>query len=381
MKVAVFTESLPPSTDGVAKTMTRLRQSLVTKNIESLFISPFQPEDSLWEGSVIKVSSVPFIFYSDYRVGLPLMQNITEILDRFRPDIIHAASPTPLGYTAVNYARKRNIPAVSSYHTNFVSYFKYYGFQSLENFGWSFLRSFYNRFSRIYAPSKSTADDLESRGFRNVELWQRGINLERFSPSFRSEQLRKQAGISDEPVLLFVGRIVKEKDIDDLVKATGILKRDGYRFKMVFVGNGPMLPQLERECPDAVFTGYQYGESLARWYASADIFTFPSTTETFGNVILEAQASGLPVVGVNQGGVADLIQDGSTGFIAGANNPESFAARLKQLLDNPVLAKQMGNNGRLVVKDNSWESVNSRLFDSYGRTLAQFHNLMDSRAA
>ena len=383
MRIAYFTESLPPSTDGVAKTMTRLCHSLVSNGIDFRFFSPFEPKHDIpWKNNVIRVPSVPFWLYPDYRVGIPGLQNIFRELDRFRPDLIHAASPTPLGYAGLGYARKKGLPAVSSYHTDFVSYFKYYGFGPFEHVGWSYLKHFYNRFSRIYAPSKSTAGSLKKKGFKNVELWQRGISLNNFSPCFRSRELRRQAGVrEDQLMLLFVGRMVREKDLEDLVQVHRILERDRLSFKMVFVGDGPMLPQIRKDCPGAYFTGYQYGDDLAGWYASADIFTFPSTTETFGNVVLEAYASGLPVIGVNRGGVADLIEEGQTGLIARANDPAHFARQLRGLMENPELRLRLGEQARLSVSKNSWESVNGRLLESYRQAISEFHFLKDRSAA
>ena len=383
MRVAYFTESLPPSTDGVAKTMTQLCHSLVSEGIDFRFFSPFKPDyDIPWKQQVTRVPSIPFPLYPEYRIGIPGTLSINSALDRFRPDIVHAASPTPLGFLSLNYARRRGIPAVSSYHTHFVSYFRYYGFGNFEQFGWTFLKHFYNKFSRIYAPSGSTVRDLERRGFNNVELWQRGINLSRFSPGFRNHDLRRQAGARENDlVLLFVGRMVKEKDIEDLVRVHRILEKEQRNFKMVFVGGGPLLSQTRKELPNAWFTGYQYGDDLASWYASADIFTFPSTTETFGNVVLEAYASGLPVVGSNKGGVADLVEDGRTGFIARANDPEHFALQLGRIMDNPELRARMGQQARISVRQNSWASVNERLFNSYRETIAEFHNQRATVAA
>jgi glycosyltransferase involved in cell wall biosynthesis len=258
-----------------------------------------------------------------------------------------------------------NIPAVSSYHTNFVSYFKYYGFDFASDAGWSYLKWFYNRFQKIYVPSHDTARELTSKGFDNVDLWQRGIELERFSPLYRDEQMRRELAPDGEPILLFVGRLVEEKDLSDLVAANNIMKQNGRKFKLVLVGDGPMRSELESQLPDAHFTGFQKGKDLSRWFATADIFTFPSTTETFGNVVLEAFASGIPAVGVDIGGQTDLIDSGRSGFIARANNPMDFAEKIQILLDNPTMRKEMADYARGYVKKYSWEAINTGLFNGY----------------
>jgi len=369
MKVAYFTESLPPQTDGVARTLVNLAHTLELKNVEFRFFSPFKPDDSVpWNEKVYKVTSVPFILYKDYRFSLPILDRLEleDVLDSFKPDIVHATSPTALGVMGLNYAIRSNIPAVSSYHTHFVSYFKYYGLTRVESVGWNYLKWFYNQFKRIFVPSKSTADELYEKGFENIELWQRGIDVARFSPNFRDAAIRKEIGVEkDECVLLFVGRLVKEKDLDDLVAVDRILKQSEKKFKLVLVGDGPMRQELEEKLPDAYFTGYLHNEDLSKWFASSDIFVFPSTTETFGNVILEAYASGLPVVSVDKGGVADLIKHGETGYIARSNNPADFAKYVQRILENCQLKLELGEKATIFSKQFSWENINTRLIGSY----------------
>ncbi|MBN1153612.1 glycosyltransferase family 1 protein [candidate division KSB1 bacterium] len=376
MKVAYFTESLPPQTDGVARTLVNLIQTLETNHIEFRFISPFKPSNSIpWSDKVYKVSSVPFILYRDYRFSLPLLDRLEleDVLDSFAPDIIHTVSPTALGVMGLNYAIHNNIPAVSSYHTHFVSYFKYYGLSLVESVGWNYLRWFYNQFNRVFVPSKSTADELSQKGFENIELWQRGIDMSRFSPTYRSDALRESLGAStDDCILLFVGRLVKEKDLDDLVEMDKILKQDGVQYKLVLVGDGPMREELEENLPEAHFTGYLHNEDLSRLFASSDIFVFPSTTETFGNVILEAYASGIPVVSVDKGGVADLIKHGETGFIAKSNNPADFAKHVRTILTDAEKRRLLGANAKRYSAEFNWDYINKKLIQSYQETIDQY---------
>lgn len=372
MRIAYFADSLPPSIDGVAQTFLQLVHTLRAQNLDYYFFSPFKPEENeLWHEKVDQVNSIPLFLYTDYRISLPDQRKVFDRLYSFKPDIIHVSSPTFLGQMGQNYARKRKIPAVSSYHTHFVSYFKYYGFALFEKFGWNFVKWFYNQFDRIYVPSPSTAKELEYKGFENLELWQRGIDTKRFNPQRRNAELRRQLNAGDIPILLFVGRLVQEKDLEDLVAVDRILKKKGTPFKIVIVGDGPMRDQLQAELPDANFSGYLKGDALAEIYASADIFIFPSTTETFGNVILEAYASGLPVVGVNKGGVVDLILDGHTGFIAVAKDAEDIASKVELLINYPQLRLKYVQNALRFVNHFSWTEINKKLILSYEQLLTR----------
>ncbi len=372
MKVAYFTESLPPNTDGVVKTLCHLVDTLEAENVDFRFFSPVKPgDDYSWTRKVKKVSSVPFILYSDYRLGLPYFDGLESDLNEFQPDLIHVVSETLLGMYGLQYARKKKIRTVSSYHTHFVSYFSYYGFRRAEKLGWKFLQWFHNQTSRTYAPSPSSIEELEEQGIERCELWQRGIELDRFSPDNRSIALRKSIGADDStPVLLFVGRLVKEKDLDDLIDANIILQERGHQFKQVIVGDGPMMNELKERLPQAHYTGYQYGKNLAEWYASSDLFVFPSTTETFGNVILEAFASGTPAVAVDKGGVADIINQGLDGLIAKSNNPLDFSDKIELLLKRDDLRTKFSRIARNTSQRYSWNEINKGLINSYETVLS-----------
>jgi glycosyltransferase involved in cell wall biosynthesis len=265
------------------------------------------------------------------------------------------------------------VPVVSSFHTHFVSYFRFYGFGGLEELGWKMMRRFYGRCEVVYAPSHSIIRELAGHGIRNTELWSRGIDLHRFSPAFRDPDLRRLAGAEsdDTPVLLLVSRLVREKDLADLVAMERILRQRGSGHRLVLVGEGPMREQLQSDLPDACFPGHQTGEALARWYASGDVFVFPSTTETFGNVVLEAQASGLPTVVVDRGGPPDQVQPGETGFIARANDPADLADHVERLLNDPAERRRMGAAARVAASDRDWAVINGRLIDSYAQVIAR----------
>ncbi len=364
MRVAIFADSLPPSTDGVANTYCHLANHLDKEKITYRFFSPFTPgKEYSWSRRVRSMPYVPFFLYPHYRIALPGQKRLFRSLDRFRPNLIHVSSPTLVGYQAMRYARLNDIPAVAAYHTDFIAYFKYYGFNFAENVGWGYLRWFYNQFDAILAPSQSTRRMLRLQGFRNVILWQRGVNTELFNPKWRNRQ-------NKIPRLLFVGRIVKEKDVDDLAAAYLLLNKNAKKCDLIWIGDGEYRAELQQRLPDCRFAGYLHGDDLAREYANADLFVFPSTTETFGNVILEALSSGLPVVTVDKGAVKDLVEDGKTGHVTAANDPAQLAAAVDVLLNDEKKRLQFARNARQYALNFSWDSINGKLLDAYKKLLS-----------
>jgi phosphatidylinositol alpha 1,6-mannosyltransferase len=371
MRVVYFTESLYPLVDGVSRTLARLFDTLLAEQVDFRIVSPFVPDDSVpWRDRVIPVRYAHFPPYPDYRVSRPGGAGLRLQLDAFDPELIHVVSPTPMAIWAQRYARRRGIPAVASFHTHFVSYFRFYGVGALERLGWSGLRWFYRRCARVYAPAVTIAQELESHGIGPVELWSRGIDLEAFHPRRRDHELRASLRADDStPLLLLVSRLVKEKDLADLVGIERVLRERGVAFRLVLVGDGPMRQELEAALPDAIFAGHRSGEDLARWYASADVFIFPSTTETLGNVVLEALASGLPSVVADRGGPQDLVSDGETGYVAPANDIVAIAQRVEILLRDARLRARMSEAARRGARDRDWHTINRGLVESYARLL------------
>mgnify|MGYP006288441047 CR=1 FL=1 len=370
MRIAYLSESLPPNTDGVSHTLVQISHYLEAEDIEYTFLSPFKPDNTHFlHNRVRKVKSLPFPMYSAYRVSLPLFDNIFKYLDGFEPDIIHITSPTPLCYHGIRYAHDRGIPVVSTYHTHFPSYLKYYGFDWFETFGWTILRWFYNKCDKTFVPSESIVEELQMQGINNTAHLPHGIDTEKFAPDYRNNLLRTSIDAEDKPILLFVGRLVKEKDLDDLIEVNHILQDRNLDFKQVFVGSGPFHEQLENALPDAYFTGTLGGDLLSGWYASSDIFVFPSTTETFGLVVQEAFSSGVPVVGVKSGGVKNLIKDGVNGYLAEPNNVEDIADKVATLIENQELRENLGTMARKKVLDRSWDNVNAQLLELYSELI------------
>ncbi|HVM33641.1 MAG TPA: glycosyltransferase family 1 protein [bacterium] len=382
MRVAYFTESLPPLTDGVARTYTRLAETLNQRKIDFRFFAPVRPgESDPWRQRTKRLPSVPFPLYDYYRVSIPYFQGLTEDLDLFKPEIIQVAAPTPAGFFAQDYAKRRGIPTVASYHTHFVDYFPYYGFKSAMAWGWNYMRWFYNRSLATYAPSPSTQRELNQRGFQNVRLWPRGINSQKFAPRFRSQSLRRRCKAGKGPLLLFVGRMVGEKDLEDLAQAAEGLRQKGHQFRLAFAGDGPLKEPLRKRLPQDYFTGFIQGKALAELYASADFFVFPSTTETFGNVVLEAFASGLPVVGANQGGSSDLVRHNENGFLARPKDAPDFARQMRKLLESPATLRRLRAGALKTAKAYDWDSINGRLIEDYGRFIQESRTLALAPAA
>lgn len=374
MRVAYFTESLLPHVDGVSRTLAQLFGTLERREVDFRVWSPFVPGAEVsWHARVRRVPSLRFPLYRDYRVSLPVGHGAARELDAWAPDLVHVVSPTPLASWAQRHARRRGIPVVASFHTHFASYFAYYGAPWLEGAGWAMLRRFYARCERVYVPSRSMIRELDAHGVApgRLELWSRGIDLARFAPEHRDPALRAAAGADEKtPIVLMVSRLVREKDLADLAGMSRTLRERGHRFRLVLVGDGPMRAELEAMLPDAHFAGHQTGAELARWYASGDVFVFPSTTETFGNVVLEAMASGLPAVVVDRGGPPDQVTPGETGWIARAKDTTDLADRVGSLLADPAARARMGAAARAAARDRDWSAINGRLIESYARVVA-----------
>jgi glycosyltransferase involved in cell wall biosynthesis len=381
MRIAFCTDILPPVADGVTRTIRELVPTLLETGIEFLFISAVQPDPTCsWRDRVHTVSSVPFPLYPQYRLALPIRFKLDPVLDRFAPDVVHVVTPSLLGLYGVRYGRRRGVPVVASFHTNFVSLSRYYRLGWLGRFAPRLLRRFYNQCAVTLAPSQAVADTLRGYGIRKVALWQRGVRPERFAPAFRSAALRARLD-GGAPILLYVGRLAKEKNLDYLVAAVRQLERWRASFKLVVVGEGPMRRELERALPNAQFAGYVPPDQLGPWYASADVFVFPSSNETFGNVVLEALASGLPVVAVNEGGVRELLTPGRGGVLAPSADPVAFASEIRSLLAQPALRARLAEQAQATALGYRWPEVNERLLSCYDQVIAAHSHAVDYSSA
>lgn len=366
LRVALVTSSYNFIADGVALTLNRLVGYLQSQGVEVLVFAPTADTPALkHEGRLVSVPSIPLPSRPEYRLALGMGGAAKRQLLEFKPDLIHIAVPDLFGHAALALAERHNIPAVASYHTRYETYLRHYWYLAgLEGVLKGILRRFYGRCREVYVPSESVRAALLADGLRdNFKPWPRGIDTGRFNPARRSPDWRAHHGIgAGELVILHVSRLVREKRLDTL---TGALNRIGIPHRIVIVGDGPDRGFAERELPHALFTGFLNGEELAAAYASSDIFVFPSDSESFGNVTLEAMASGLPCVAADATGSRSLVVDGETGFLAPADDAEAFASHVTRLANDTALRQRMGQAGRARALTFSWEETMTRMLGYY----------------
>ncbi|MCK5746758.1 MAG: glycosyltransferase family 1 protein, partial [Oricola sp.] len=331
LRVALFSGNYNYVMDGPVRAHNTLVAYLEREGHEVLVFAPTNDKPAFQHsGRLISVPSFAFPGQrSEYRFGLGLHGKCKRALDSFRPDIVHIAAPDYTGFGALNYARKFGVPAVASFHTRFDTYPRYYGLGWLEKYLTRYMRYFYRRCEHVYAPSHSMTEELKRDGIgEDIRLWTRGVDGDLFNPARRDMAWREANGFhADDVVVAFVGRLVLEKGIDIFVDAFNRAKASTPNLKALVVGDGPERESFSKLIPEGVFAGYLQGEELARAYASADLFFNPSITETFGNVTLEAMASGLPSIGAAAAGSRSLIENGVTGYVA-EPNAASFAEKL-----------------------------------------------------
>ncbi len=366
LRVVLVTSSYNFIADGVALTLNRLVGFLESHGIEVLVFAPTAEKPVLEHlGKLISVPSIPLPGRPEYRLALGLPGALKRQLLDFQPDLIHIAVPDLLGHAALSLAERRNIPAVASYHTRYETYLKHYWYLAgLETVLKHVLRRFYGRCREVYVPSESVREALLADGLRdNFKPWPRGIDTERFAPSKRSQQWRARHGIgAGELVVLHVSRLVREKRLDTLTDA---VNRISLPHRVVIVGDGPDRAFAEQQLPHAIFTGFLNGDELSAAYASSDLFVFPSDSESFGNVTLEAMASGLACVCADATGSRSLVVPGETGFLAPADDADGFAAHITNLAKDQALRGRMGEAARARALTFSWDETMARLLGYY----------------
>lgn len=373
-RVLLYSGSYNHITDGVTLTLNRLVAYLESIGIEVLVVAPTSRRPELeGAGTFLPAPSIPAPGRGEYRMGTIIPPALRHRMTSFRPDVIHVATPDLLGRWTMSYGRRKQIPIVTTYHTDFTSYLSYYNLDFLEPSLLKYLRYFYRRCDLVCVPSQSMIDELRERGIEgNMRIWARGVETDRFSPEKRSMEWRRERGVADGiPLITYVGRLVQEKNVHLLTEVHKRLKSRGVPHRLMIVGDGPERSRLEEELPGQIFTGHLNGANLATAYASSDVFFFPSTTETFGNVILEAMSSGLPALCAVATGSNDLVLHNRTGFLTPVDRIEHMTEQLESLALDPVLREAMGCNARREAENYHWEIILAKMVGYY-REAARF---------
>jgi glycosyltransferase involved in cell wall biosynthesis len=368
MRVALFTDTFPPQINGVSLTLRRLTQHLLKRGIDCLVFAPdFPQQEEPFDESIVRLRSFPLIFYPECRVAVPGYDEIEQSLRSFSPDLIHIATPFTMGWCGRRYGLKHRIPMVASHHTHFDKYLAYYRLSFLSPWIWQYLRRFHEPCRRVFVPSVEAKQALEQHGFSRVALWKRGVDTRLFNPRKENLHFKEKYGITERYLLLYVGRMAPEKEVDVLFRVMDRLPSPlREQTHWMFVGDGPMLAEWKKKQTTRVtFTGYLKGEELAEAYASADGFVFPSRTETFGNVVLEALASGTPAIVAGEGGVKEIVRHGETGWVCTPGSPEAFVEAVVELLTHPQQWEDMSFRVREYAGTQSWDAILDGLIEQY----------------
>jgi len=371
MKVAFFIGVVKENIDGVSNSLFRLLDFLSLHRVESIVFSTSIPRNK-HGAKFVKVSSVPLPFYKEYRLALLAGIAVDKNIKKFKPDIIHIMSPCPLGLYGALYGKKHRIPVVATYHTHFASYAKYYSVEFLEKIGWSYLKYLYANCQSTYVPSKPVLLELRKHGLKHLFHLPHGVDTSMFNPEHRSLKWRQSVGAEKKVVLLYVGRLVWEKDLRVLAKSYRLLRKKRKDFILVIVGSGPIRDELKKLMPGAKFLGAKFGKDLSVAYASSDIFVFPSTTETFGLVTLEAMASGLAVVVADEGGSRSLVEHEKTGLLTKPRNSLDFARKVNHLIHDLDEREKLSFAALQFAQHQDWEFIFQKQLRYYRQILKKF---------
>ncbi len=376
MRIAYFTETFLPKIDGIVTRLTRTLEQLQALGHEAIVFAPHNPPETYAGFRVVRVPGVPFRpWYPELVLGLP-RPRLGRELDRFKPDLVHVVNPIILGLWGTALARQRNLPLLASFHTDLPQYVTHLKLGFLKPLSHTWIRDVHNQAHVNLCTSQPMVNSARGLGIKRVRLWPKAVDTERYRPTNRSAEMRARlsGGHPELPLMVYVGRLSHEKRLDWLYAP--ITQLAGVRLAMV--GSGPAEGFLRERFKDTptVFTGYMSGAELAEAYASADVFAFPSDTETLGFVAMEAMASGVPVVGARAGGIPDVIDEGETGLMFSPGDLGDLTDKLRTLLFDPALRGEMGRRARQEMERYGWRASTEALLEFYARA-ATIHRRYD----
>lgn len=375
MRIAMFTETFLPSTDGIVTRLCATLKYLEQEGHEVLLFAPSGAPKKYASATIVGIPAMPFILYPEKRFALP-WPRIGRHIKRFQPDLIHAVNPAFLGLGGIYYAWRFHLPLVASYHTNVPAYAHHYRLDFLEPALWWYFRTLHNRANLNLATSRATMAELDKQDFRNLGLWERGVDVELYRQAKRSDDMRARLAPTAEetdPVLLYVGRLASEKNIERIRPCLDAIPN----LHLAIVGDGPYRGELERifAGTQTAFTGYMHGMELAEAYASADAFLFPSTTETLGLVLFEAMASGLPVLAAASPPTREVLEDGRAGFIFNPDSEASMIQLVKDMLRDTERREAVRARGGEIADSLDWSGPSQQLLDHY-QSICQAHGIV-----
>ena len=375
LRIALFSGNYNYVRDGANQALNRLVGYLLRQGANVRVYSPTIAEPAFpATGDLVSVPSAAMPFgRGEYRFPLALSPRVRSDLAAFAPNVVHVSSPDVVAHRAVSWARHRRLPVLASVHTRFETYFRYYNMAFMEPVIEAMLRRFYRRCDALVAPSESMAQVLRDQRMNyDIDIWSRGVDREVFDPSLRSLEWRRSLGIGDDEVVVgFHSRLVMEKGLDVFSDTIDELRRRNVVHRTLIVGDGPARPWLEARLPQAVFAGFMSGRDLGKAVASMDVLFFPSTTETFGNVSLEAMACGLPVVAAAATGSQNLVDNGKSGRLIRPGAVHQFAEALRAYTEDAALRRAHGLAGEMRSRDFSWDQINQVVADTYLRLIRQ----------
>ena len=369
MRIALFSEVYWPMVSGVGVTLLRLTEALEARGHQVRVYSATYalPAGAPDRPEVHRSPSVPLFLYPDVQWAFPRLKEVVEDLQAFRPDIVHVATEFSLGIAGVKAARQLGIPIIASAHTDYDQYAARYGVTWALRAGWHYLRWFYGQAHRVLCPSRIYEESVHTHGVTHTGIWSRGVDPRVFSPGFRSAAYRAALGVGPDDLLVtYIGRIAREKNLGLLLEAWETLAPERGAAKLVLVGRGPLEEEIRRrELPGVFVSGLLQGEALSTAYASADVFAFPSASETFGNSLLEAMSSGLPSLVAASGGVLEFAVHGGNAWLVEPESTSAITDGLRRLLTDAGLRRRLAAGALATARARDWDTVYDQLLQDY----------------